>query len=121
MTMATSFRIESTVRGHHIFKDTWTSHINEELAVQVEEGNVFNEHAVAVQNRDERVVGHLPREISRKCWFFLRKKHSKMTCKITGHRHLSKFRGKGLVVPCIYIFEGKQNHIEKLIAIFSKV
>ena len=121
MTIGTSFRIESTVRGHHIFKDTWTPYIDKELAVQVEEGNVFDEHSVAVQNRGERVVGHLPREFSRMCWFFLRKRHNKMTCKMTGHCHLSEFRAKGLVVPCTYIFEGKQKHIEKLIAIFSKV
>ena len=73
MTMATSFRIESTVRGHHIFKDTWTPYVEE--------------HAVAVR-RDKSVVGHLPHEILR---FFVHKRHSKMTCEITGHRHDSRY------------------------------
>ena len=48
---------------------------------------MFNEHAVAVR-RDKSVVGHLPHEISR---FFVHKRHSKMTCEITGHRHDSRY------------------------------
>ena len=103
MMMATSFRIESTVQGHHIFKDTWTPYINEELlscSGSVEEGNVFDEHAVAVR-RDERVV---------------HKRHSKMICEITGHRHdsryLSQIKGQSFEErSCTYIFEGEQNHI----------
>ncbi len=44
-------------------------------------------------------------------------------CKITGGRHRSEIPGKGLVVPCIYniIFEGKQNHIEKLMTILATI
>ena len=37
-------------------------------------------------------------------------------CRITDVRRRSE--GKGLVVPCVYIFSGKTNHLEKLIAIF---
>ena len=44
---------------------------------------MFDEYAMPVR-RDERVVS-LPHEISR---FFVQKRHSKMTCEITGHRHL---------------------------------
>ena len=44
---------------------------------------MFDEHAVAVR-RDKSVVGHLLHEISR---FFVHKRHSKMTCEITGYRH----------------------------------
>ena len=65
---------------------------------------MFDEHAVAVR-RDKSVVGHLPHEISR---FYVHKRHSKMTCEITGHCHDSRylsqidkgpeFRGKALHV-----------------------
>ena len=116
--MATLFRIESTVRGHHVFKDVWTPYINKQLDVHIEEGNAFDEHAVAVW-KDGQVVGHLPREIATTCWYFLRKRNSRIVCKITGHRHLSEIRRKGLVVPCIYTFEGKQNHIQKPISVFA--
>ncbi len=33
-------------------------------------------------------------------WYFLHRRNSKITCKITGDRHRSEIRGKGLVVPC---------------------
>ena len=36
ITMATSFRIESTVRGHHVYKASWSPYIGEELPVQCE-------------------------------------------------------------------------------------
>ena len=73
---------------------------------------MFDEHAVAVR-RDKSVVGHLPHEISR---FFVHKRYSKMTCEITEHRHdsryLSQIKGQSFEErPCMYIFEGKQNHI----------
>ena len=115
--MATSFRIESTICGHHIYKSRWTPVIGEELCVQIEEDNTFDEFAVAVQ-KDGAIVGHVPRELARTCWYFLRKRHSSMTCIVTEHRRLSEIQGKGLVVPCVYSFHGKTKHIDKLIAIF---
>ena len=75
-----------------------------------EEGNAFDKHAVAVW-KDRQVVGHLPQEIATTCWYFLCRRNSRIVWKIAGHRHLLEIRGKGLVVPCMYTFEGKQNHI----------
>ena len=54
--MAT-FRIESTVRGHHVYKSQWTPGIGEEICVHVEEDNTFDEFTVPV-SKDEIVVGH---------------------------------------------------------------
>ncbi len=84
--MATSFRIESTIRGHHIFKEVWTPTTGEELAVNVELHNAYGQHAVAVCN----VGGHVPREISRTCWYFLQKADSQILCQVTGHREHSQ-------------------------------
>ena len=42
-----------------------------------------------------------------------------VTCRITDVRRRSE--GKGLVVPCVCIFRGKTNHLEKLFAIFPQV
>ena len=81
--------------------------MGEELNVQIEDSNIFDEFAVAVF-KDGIVVGHIPREMARTCWYFLKKRHSRMSCKITGHRRLSEIEGKGLVVPCIY-FLAKQS------------
>jgi len=126
--MATSFRIESSVRGHHVYKSIdniylriyiiydksrWTPVIGEELCVQVED-NTFDEFAVAVW-KDGIIV---PRELAITCWYFLKKRHSTMTCRVTEHRRLSEVQGKGLVVPCMYIFNGKMKYVDKLIALF---
>jgi len=54
-------------------------------------------------------VGHVPREISRKFWHFLRH-GGRSTCEITGRRKC----GNGLEVPCVYRFVGKRKLIEKL-------
>ncbi len=101
--MATSFRIESTIRGHHIFKEVWTPTTGEELPVNVELHNAYDQHAVAVWKLGA-VVGHVPTEISRTCWYFLQKVDSQIHCQVTGHQEHSQLQGKGLVVPCLYIF-----------------
>ena len=110
-------RIESTVREHHVYKTHWSPSI-EELCCEVEEDNTFDRYAVAV-TKDGRVVGHVPRELARICYFFLKKQHSTMTCTVTDKRRPSDINGKGLVVPCIYIFKGKERHIQKLISCFT--
>ena len=59
----------------------WTSRLQrcmvasdrDELLVQVEEHNTFDEFAVAVMKNSD-VVGHVPQEISKICCFFLFKK-----------------------------------------------
>ena len=82
-----------------------------------ESDNVFDKFAVAVL-KDNIIVGHIPREISRICWYFLQKRQSSIVCRITDHRRLSDVEGKGLVVPCIYIFAGRTAHVERLISLF---
>ena len=57
--------IQSTVRGHHIYKAIWTPVIGEELTVVPEEGNDHDPHAVAIL-KDEMML------LSRILFFFLR-------------------------------------------------
>ena len=89
--------IQSTVRGHHIYKAIWTPVIGEELTVIPEEANDHDPHAIAVL-KDEVIVGHVPRELSRILFFFLRRLRSSIVCEITGRRK----HGLGLEVPCVY-------------------
>ena len=120
LTMAMTFRIESTVRGHHVYKAAWSPYIGEELPVQREVNNIHDDFAVAVL-KNGNTVGHVPREISRVCWYFLHKSGSEMTCIVNGDRRRSEVDGKGLVVPCVYIFRGKQKHLDRLINLFAKL
>ena len=82
--------------------------------------NIHDDFAVAVL-KNSNTVGHVPREISRVCWYFLHKSGSEMTCIVNGDRRRSEVDGKGLVVPCVYIFKGKQKHLERLINLFAKL
>lgn len=118
IAMATSFKIESSIRGHHVYKSWWTPVSGEDLCVQVEEDNTFDEFAVAVP-KDGTIVGHIPRKLLRTCWYFLKKQHSAMSCIVTEHSKLSEITRKALVVLCVYIFQDKTKHLlDELIAIF---
>ena len=65
----------SAIRGHHIYKEIWPNpNIGEQLHCKMENGNIHNMYAVAVtRDREDIVVGHLPRNISTPCHLFLRK------------------------------------------------
>ena len=52
------------MRGHHVYKTSWTPEIHEELCCNVEEENSFDRHAVAVI-KDGRVAGHVPQKLAR--------------------------------------------------------
>ena len=64
-----SYSFDSVIRGHHIYKFTWTPFIGEELILQPEGNNEHDKHAVAVM-KDGIVMGHVPRSVSRVSWFF---------------------------------------------------
>ena len=100
------FCLESTVRGHHIYKSTWTPHIGQVLQTATESGNEHDRFAVAVR-KDDNTVGHMPREISKVAWYFLQH-GGEIICEILGRRKRSSVPGKGLEVPCTYTFLGSQ-------------
>jgi len=91
-----AFKIDSVVRGYHIYKDVWDARIGTELSCLPESSNQEDHYAVAVMN-GALVVGHVPRKISVICNLFLR--HSGiMVCRVTGPRQYST--EGGLDVPC---------------------
>ena len=75
-------------------------------------------HAVAVV-RDSCVVGHLPRQYSRVAWHFLQH-GGKISCEITGRRRRDDTPGLGLVVPCLYKFEGEEKFVVRLREVVDK-
>ena len=54
---------------------------------------------------DGVTVGHMPREISQVCWYFL-DHDGEVTCRITGRRVRSSLSQGGLDVSCFYKFVG---------------
>ena len=61
---------ESFVTGHHVYKAVWSPFIGESLNTIMELDNVHDKYAVKVL-KNQAVVGHVPREISRYCSFVL--------------------------------------------------
>ena len=59
-------RIDSVVRGHHVYKSVWTPVIGEELYLEPEESNEHDKYAVAVR-KDGEIVRHVPRSFSTFC------------------------------------------------------
>ena len=61
----------SVVRGHHVYKEVWTPVIGEVLPVFPEPDNPHDKRAVAIF-KEGSIVGHVPRELSKIFWFFVK-------------------------------------------------
>ena len=64
------YKVEFTcaIRGHHVYKTSWTPVLNEKLECKKdsrEEAPSHDKHSVRVFKRDETLVGHIPIEVSR--------------------------------------------------------
>jgi len=100
--------LESVVRGYHVYMRIWDPEIGDVLACKQESENDDDRFAVAVcplESSDSLlIVGHVPREISRICWYFLEEGRS-ILCEILGPRQYSRdlIQG-GLQIPCLYHF-----------------
>ena len=95
------FSISSCVRGHHIYKITWTPTIGEVLTCERETSNTADRYAVAGT-------------VSAACSLFLRRE-STMECTITGARcYSADLPQGGLEVPCELRFKGNAHDVAKL-------
>ena len=56
-----AFYLNSAVRGHHIYKDIWSSVHSEEFHCKHEISNVHDLYAVSVIKHGMGIVGHLPK------------------------------------------------------------
>ena len=60
MVMATTtYKMEATIRGYHVYATVWDAQIGEELYCARETGNIRDPYAVAVKKAD-LTVGHIP-------------------------------------------------------------
>ena len=56
------FEFQSYVTEHHVYKDIWTTTLNEKLSTATEPQNHHNKYAVKVL-KENKVIGHVPRDI----------------------------------------------------------
>ena len=62
-------------------------------------------------------VAHADGDFTNLLVVLVKEGYSSIVCKITGHK---KYRcGKDLEIPCVYIFAGKQVHLEQLITLID--
>ena len=69
----------------------WTPRVGEILSTRKEAGN-HGRFAVAVV-KDDRIVGHIPREVSKTAWYFL-EHGGEIRCEIISRRRRSDIVGK---------------------------
>ena len=99
-------KIESAIRGYHVYGKVWDPSEEEFLECLHEPGNMFDIFAIKTcQGAERRIVGHLPMEISRPTKFLL-DCGAIIKSKLTGKKYRrSPLVQGGLEIPCILIIE----------------
>ena len=64
--------------------------------------------------KDGAIVGHVPRELSRVYWYFIRHGET-ISCEVTGSRQ----RGVGLEVPCVYRLAESEKLVQRMKSLTS--
>ena len=101
-----------------MYKDRWDAAIGEVLACEKEPHNVEDRYAVAVR-KDEAIIGHLPRNLSRVYSLFIRQGGS-IECIVTGARRYSTDLPQGgLEIPCL-LFKASPKEVKKLKNLWKK-
>ena len=100
--------------GYHVHKKSWTPSIGDELQGFIEP-NKLDKYAVAVQEKDGDVIGHLPIGKARKfaktfCYFL--KSDKNHYCKITVTVKATNAGDElGMKVPCQLLFLAEEKYI----------
>ena len=103
------YEYNSYARGYHAYMNIWTPLIGESLLCRKEPDNPVDKNAIAIVRTDsigkETVVGHLPENIAKLCFLFLKVPYTSIKAEVTGKR-VNRGGGYGLEVPVIYYFTG---------------
>ena len=99
-----SFSVPGIIRGYHVYQRIWTPFVGEKATTTREPGNQHDPYAVAVlEYQTLCTVGHLPREISKECSFFIRR-NGVIDVEVTGPRQKSAIPDMGMEIPCLLSF-----------------
>ena len=114
-----AIRVESAVRGYHVYMNDCHPDIGDRFEVNVEELNCHDRYAVAVM-ANNNIVGHVPREFSKIVYYFLRN-NGIVTGVVTGSRKRSTTHNKGLEIPCTYEFLSGKKKMKTLVKELRKM
>lgn len=98
--------VESSVRGYHAYFKDSTVCVGELMRCEIEENNVHDKYAVAVNNESGQIVGHVPIEISKLIYKFICD-YGQVEVECIGNRY-NAGQGKGLELPVDYKLIGNQ-------------
>ena len=84
----------------------------------MEPENDHDKYAVAVKNKDDQIVGHVPIELSRICHKFL-SEYGQLEAECIGSR-FNTGQGKGLELPVDYRFVGNARYLRKVFTRLQK-
>lgn len=112
------FYVQASVRGYHAYFVDATVYIGEVMDCEMEPENDHDRYAVAVRNKDEKIVGHVPVELSKIFHKFL-SQHGKIEAECIGSR-FNAGQGKGLELPVDYRLVGNARYLRKLITKLQK-
>ena len=103
--------IEDCFGSLNAYMDIWTPKVGDEnICLKLENDNEHDKFAVAVLF-EERVVGHVPKNLSKLFYQFLKIPNATMGCKVTGKR-VNRGAGYGLEIPVQYRFNGAKKAVE---------
>ena len=68
-----TYEFDSFIRGYHVYMYSWTPEIGEILNCVPEKDNAHVRNAVSVIKESGAIVGHIPKENSRVCKFFIQR------------------------------------------------
>ena len=105
------YHLDSFVRGYHAYKDIWTPKVRDEnFCLKSESENQHDKFAVAIP-LEEKVVGHVPINLSKIFHQFLKIPNCTIGCKVTG-KLVNRGAGYVLEIPVQYIFVGAEKAVE---------
>ena len=105
------YDLDSFVRGYHAYLDIWKPKVGDEnFCLKSENENQHDKFAVAIALK-ERIVGHVPKNLSKIFHQFMKIPDCTIGCKVTGKR-VNRAAGYGFEIPIQYRFIGVGKAVE---------
>ena len=106
-----TYTLHSYVRGYHAYMNIWNSKLgNNDVEVKHEVNNEHDKFAIAIFH-SRRIVGHVPKNLSKFFYQFLSLPNCTISCEVAGKR-VNRGGGYGLEIPVKYTFLGLNKAIE---------
>ena len=105
------YDLDSFVRRYHAYMNIWKPKVgDEQFCLKSENENRHDKFAVAIV-LEERIVGHVPKNLSKIFHQFMKIPNSTIGCKLIGKR-VNREAGYGLEIPVQYRFIGAEKAVE---------